>query len=376
MHCVLSRRKRDVYFFTQQPICSHDLGAVTILNREGFVNQFSHSISVAMCTFNGALYLEEQLQSIAAQTRPPNELVICDDCSSDETLAIIEDFARHASFPVHVHRNEQNLGSTRNFEKATRLCTGDLIAFADQDDVWKLEKLHLFELIFAKRPDVGVVFTDAEIVDENLQAVGQRMWKEIGFGEREKQLIRKGRAVDVLLPGWTVTGATMAFRAKFRNVILPIPTDLPMIHDGWTALMVAAVSDVSFIEEPLVLYRQHQQQQIGAPATSKAELAPAKKIESIRSSAQRKNSYSDLVKITRAVLQRIAGAGEHPALRQNTESLNHRLSHLNVRMSMPQSLIARLGTVSKELMTMRYHRYSNGIASAVKDLWQGGKEPG
>ena len=98
------------------------------------------TISVAMCTYNGDKYLWEQLQSIASQTRFPHELVICDDRFTDSTTDIIRDFTGSAPFPVRLHINPANLGAaakgiTRNFEQASRLCTGDLIAFCDQDDV-------------------------------------------------------------------------------------------------------------------------------------------------------------------------------------------------------------------------------------------------
>src|SRR5882762_9087557 len=98
-------------------------------------------ISIAMCTYNGARYLREQLDSIAAQTRPPSELIVCDDNSLDETREIVAGFAASAPFPVRLGVNEQNLGSIRNFERAIKLCEGDLIALSDQDDVWLPEKL-------------------------------------------------------------------------------------------------------------------------------------------------------------------------------------------------------------------------------------------
>ena len=123
--------------------------------------------SVAMCTYNGAAYLEEQLDSIARQIRLPDELVVCDDNSSDESLRILRSFAARSAFPVRLHSNESNLGSTKNFEKAICLCSGDVIALADQDDVWHPEKLAILEREFSSTPDVGLVFTDAEIVDEN-----------------------------------------------------------------------------------------------------------------------------------------------------------------------------------------------------------------
>src|SRR4029079_17285220 len=90
---------------------------------------------------NGARFLPEQLRSIAAQTRPPDELIVCDDRSTDETAQVIEAFAATAPFPVRLVRNEERLGSTRNFERAVSLCDGSLIALADQDDSWHPEKL-------------------------------------------------------------------------------------------------------------------------------------------------------------------------------------------------------------------------------------------
>src|SRR5947208_14214106 len=103
------------------------------------------SISVAMCTYNGERFLKEQLESLAAQTRQPDELVVCDDRSTDSTPHIVEAFARAAPFPVRLEVNDRCLGSTKNFEHAILRCTGALIALSDQDDVWHPEKLALQE---------------------------------------------------------------------------------------------------------------------------------------------------------------------------------------------------------------------------------------
>src|SRR5688572_30528777 len=121
-------------------------------------------ISVAMCTYNGADFLSDQLESIIAQSRPPDEIVVCDDGSTDETQTLLKQFA--AASPVHVtlHFNEKNLGSVKNFEKAINLCTGDVIALSDQDDVWYADKLQLIENVFRAAPKAGLVFSDAEIV--------------------------------------------------------------------------------------------------------------------------------------------------------------------------------------------------------------------
>src|ERR1700688_2975817 len=112
-------------------------------------------LSIAMCTCNGVAYLRQQLDSIAGQSRLPNELVVCDDHSTDSSVPIIEQYATTVAFPVRLHVNGQRLGVTKNFEKAISLCKGDLIALADQDDVWFAEKLARLEARFANTPHVG-----------------------------------------------------------------------------------------------------------------------------------------------------------------------------------------------------------------------------
>src|SRR5271168_2200141 len=98
----------------------------------------SHSqekISVALCTYNGERFLSRQLASMLQQSRLPDELVVCDDRSTDNTIEILQDFSASAGFPVKITRNEHNLGFVANFERAIQLCQGDLIALSDQDDI-------------------------------------------------------------------------------------------------------------------------------------------------------------------------------------------------------------------------------------------------
>jgi len=324
-------------------------------------------ISVAMCTHNGARYLREQLDSIAGQTRSPDELVVCDDASVDATNEIVRDFATSVSFPVRLHANEDILGSTKNFEKAITICAGDVIALSDQDDVWRADKLAVIEKTFSENPGIGMVFSDAEIVDEQLGTLGRRLWNESGFDKEKQGLIRNGKAFDVLLPGWWVTGATMAFQAKFKDLVLPIPTNLPMIHDGWISLMIAAVAKVTFIEEPLILYRQHDRQQLGAPLKRSDEVGNVRtKLLARLEELPRRNSYSDLVRSLNAIHDRLLLRGN--SLGDGISPIEDRLKHLKARSNLPGQAVSRLTLVLKELLTMRYHKYSNGISSAAKDL--------
>src|ERR1044072_5987236 len=223
--------------------------------------------SVAMCTYNGAEFVTEQLDSIAAQTRLPDEVIVCDDGSTDATVECIRQFARSASFPVRLVENEKNLGSTKNFERAIASCEGDLIALADQDDFWFPDKLRRLEQALTDK-NIGLAFTNGEVVDASLNSLGQSVWESIRFGEREQKLLREGHAFAVLLDHNVVTGAALAMKAEFRELVLPIPNDLvhdgiPVLHDWWAALLVAAVAKISFIPELLFKYRQHSSQQMG-----------------------------------------------------------------------------------------------------------------
>jgi glycosyltransferase involved in cell wall biosynthesis len=180
------------------------------------------SLSIALASYNGERYVNEQLESIARQTRLPDELIVSDDASTDATPDIVLDFARRAPFPVRFLQNRERLGSTRNFEAAIRACNGDIIFLCDQDDVWYPNKISLVEEHFINDPSAGAVFTDANVVDENLRQFGHRLWKTFRFSSREQVRVATGDALGVLLKHPVVTGATMAFRSKYRALVLPI----------------------------------------------------------------------------------------------------------------------------------------------------------
>ena len=317
-----------------------------------------------MCTYNGAEFLPAQWESILGQSRRPDEIVVCDDGSTDETRSLLEKFAKESPIPVTLRFNEKNLGSVKNFEQAIRLCTGEIIALSDQDDVWRSDKLQSIEDVFNKHEAAGLVFSDAEIVDENLEPLGRRMWTEVGFEPYKQKLIARGRALEVLITGWTVTGATMAFRSEFVNLSLPIPDDIAMIHDGWIALTVAAVAEVVALDEPLIKYRQHQKQQIGAPPRS----AQTEQPRGVQAAFRRRNSSADLHKILETLEKRLSDHSHAYDTRKALAFVSDYAFHLNVRATLPQRRLNRLPRILRELLTRRYHEYANGFKSAAKDL--------
>jgi glycosyltransferase involved in cell wall biosynthesis len=325
-------------------------------------------ISVAMCTYNGAEFLPAQLESIFAQTRTPDEIVICDDGSTDETLQILTKTAAGSSIPISFKFNRQNLGSIKNFEQAISLCNGDVIALCDQDDVWRRDKLELMEHKFRKTPAAGLVFSDAEIVDENLKSLNRRMWTQVGFGRRKRRFVRTGRALEVLITGWTVTGATMAFRSEFLKLCLPIPDDIAMIHDGWIALTIAAVADVAPMDQPLIKYRQHPRQQIGARTRGDETTAQLGALKAFETAFRRRSTNADMHKIVTTLKQRLLAHSDSYDIRKALSFVADYSFHLNVRDNLPPSRLNRLPRILRELVQGRYHDYANGFKSAAKDL--------
>ncbi|HEY0728962.1 MAG TPA: hypothetical protein VGD38_12880, partial [Pyrinomonadaceae bacterium] len=195
---------------------------------------------------------------------------------------------------------------------------------------------------------------------------GQRIWNAVGFDAHKQKLVSEGRSLDVLVNGWTVTGATMAFRSHYVPLALPIPTNIAMIHDGWIALTIAAVADVVFIEAPLIDYRQHERQQIGAPKRSAVQ--PERGLQAIESALRRRVSTTDLHEILAALEERLVAQQHAFDCRRALAFAANYSNHLDVRANLPRKRLSRVPRILRELLTMRYHEYANGFKSAAKDL--------
>lgn len=317
-------------------------------------------ISVALCTYNSSRFLQPQLESIVAQSRPPDELVVCDDGSTDRTREVVEAFARRAPFVTRLYVNQQTLGFTKNFERAIGLCTGDLIALADHDDVWHLDKLRLLAAALRAQPQVGGVFSDAELVDEQLRPLGHRLWEVTHFGPKERERFGSGAAFRLLLKRQVVTGATLCFRASFRNLILPIPS--AAIHDAWIALLISAVSELAVVEMPLIKYRQHAANQIGARRLGFLErLARARRVSECESLGLIFERYARAHKRLRSTPYPVHGP-------EILSCLEEAMRHVYTRSKLPAQRHSRFPLVVGELASLRYFRYSNGVTSILQDL--------
>lgn len=199
-------------------------------------------VSVAMATYNGAAFLVEQLASIAAQSRPPDELVVGDDGSGDGTLACLADFAARAPFPVLVEVNRARLGVAGNFFATIGRCSGDLILLSDQDDVWRPDKLARVVAHFAGHPRCLMATHDATIVDGRGRSTGRTLGGQIAAAG--------GRPARDL-----VAGCCMAIDARLARAAQPPP--LTETHDAWLAQLADLVGLRDHLDQSLIDYRRH-----------------------------------------------------------------------------------------------------------------------
>lgn len=315
-------------------------------------------ISVALCTYNGERFLEAQLASVALQTRRPDEVVVCDDASTDRTVDVVRRFVMRHELPIRLYENDANLGSTKNFEKAISLARFDIIALCDQDDVWDRDKLARAEDAMLTS-NLGAIFSDAEVVDENLHPQGYTMWQSIRFGADDQARFQRGRAFEVLLRRNVVTGTTFAFRARIRDIVLPIPER--WIHDGWIAILVAATGTIGMLDNSTVWYRQHADNQIGGVRSSRAtevlgNLRATRISGGLREEADRYEEVRDR-------LLQVGFEGSEAVGR-----LEQKVAHMRFRASLPSHRLARVSPVLHQLRSGSYSAYSRGWLSAAKDL--------
>lgn len=216
------------------------------------------NISVAMATYNGEKYIQEQLDSLAKQTVLPLELVVCDDGSKDKTLQIVRDFAAVAPFPVHIYTNETNLGYADNFLKSASKCKGSWIAFCDQDDVWFAQKLaRVCDVIERYSGDELVLVGHTSLMATgDIELTGQRL-----PDFRRDAYVKRASNFGF----FCIVGFSMIFRkvlisqvdSALRPRVYRQNPKTPPGHDQWIGMLANAVGDIAYIGEPLAIWRRH-----------------------------------------------------------------------------------------------------------------------
>jgi glycosyltransferase involved in cell wall biosynthesis len=318
------------------------------------------TLSVALCTFNGERYLLDQLESIARQSRLPDELVVCDDGSEDGTAAVIGGFAERADFKISFCENASRLGVTQNFARAFSLCSGDVIVPCDQDDLWEPEKLAVLDAAFRNDPALLLAFHDLAVVTPEGQFTGHTQWQRLRFDRPLQANVNGGDAFARLLRFNLVTGAAMAFRSSLRNRALPIPEGF--VHDEWFGLIAAATGRVLGIDQPLVRYRQHVRQAIGAATPDfMAQYRYAR-------SNMGRAYFVRMVERTRQLQERLLALGDALIQPNDLSLVEEKLLHAHARLRMRDQTLIRWPLAIGEAVRGRYGRFGYGFKSFLQDL--------
>lgn len=215
--------------------------------------------SVALCTYNGEKYLKEQLESILQQSVAVNEIIVCDDNSTDQTFVILEKYQSQYPDLFKIYRNEENLGYVKNFEKAIMLCSGDLIFLCDQDDIWYNNKVETVEKAFEKNQEATVLCHNINLLGNNQQE--KNYWKARGFNvdKNNSEILEM-----TLLAGNIFPGMTMVISKDAQKRFFPLKKlNRLIIHDFELILQSCKENSLVILNEILGDYRLHDKQNIG-----------------------------------------------------------------------------------------------------------------
>jgi glycosyltransferase involved in cell wall biosynthesis len=223
-------------------------------------------VSIVLCSYNGEKYISDQVESILNQTYSNFELIISDDCSSDTTVSILRRYEKLDS-RVKVIENSMNVGLAKNFERGLMMATGEYIAMSDQDDYWLPTKIESQTSYLEQHEGVGLIFHDSLIVEHDLKESSGSFLEKIGIRRVLLNYIRNNWSINIkfLLNENCVQGATMFFRSDLKKYLIPIPENVPFV-DVWVSLVTVAVSRITYVDEMLIKYRQHNSNTIGASA--------------------------------------------------------------------------------------------------------------
>lgn len=220
-------------------------------------------VQIVMATYNGEKYLKEQIDSILSSSFQDFELHIFDDGSQDSTMDILKNYRDKYPEKIFISQNKRNLGVTLNFLKAISRTRSDYVMLCDQDDVWRkdkiaktLKRMRQMEVQFGKDLPIAV-FTDALVVDNNLNTLNKSFF---GSGRLKPELID----LPHLLMENKLIGCTVMVNGSLRRILQsnPLPKKA-RLHDAWLGLIAASCGKISFINEPTLLYRQHEANVVG-----------------------------------------------------------------------------------------------------------------
>ncbi|KQB99324.1 glycosyltransferase [Pedobacter sp. Hv1] len=217
-------------------------------------------VSIALCTYNGEKYIAQQLDSILSQSYTTLEIIILDDCSTDQTFAILTEY-QNRDTRIKLFLNEKNLGFNANFTKCLSLCQGDFIAIADQDDIWHEGKIAVLQ---ANIKDNYLIYHNSAYIDERNVATGKTT--------RSHHRFVNGNCAINLVYFNCVSGHACLISKEFLQMVDPIPANF--YYDWWLAYTAACYGKIAYIDEVLVNHRLHKESSTANDKTEPQQLRP------------------------------------------------------------------------------------------------------
>lgn len=323
--------------------------------------------SVVVATYNGSEFIREQLDSIAAQSRLPDEIVISDDGSNDDTIAVCRAFSSEIQIEVRIFESGENLGYARNFERAISRCRGDLVFLCDQDDVWRPNKIEHMTALLEQSPGINVAIHDLEYCDTDLNRSGHTKL------QRLRSYTDPARSY--------VTGMATVVRRAFASLCYPMPDGIGLGHDDWLHRCAFALSTKAIDDAVLADYRRHESNATTGHLNSPERSSWAEnQRHQLSVSSHRALSRNLAIQVAigfwlesmkdRIDVQMGEGAADR-ALMHVSRAARLTRNRLAVLESLP---VLRPVYVLRELALGTYAEFS-GFKSAFKDLIRGGKAP-
>lgn len=218
-------------------------------------------VSVALCTYNGESYVSEQLDSILGQTVKVDEIVICDDGSTDRTMDILSAYQEYHPDLFRIFSNENNLGFIKNFEKAIKLCAHEIVVISDQDDVWEKDKIEKTIYFFQNNPQFDGVFHDLKLIDDDKIHSSYLNWKQITHEDIRNEISSNSLFPALVRRGSFVLGCALAIKKQaLKDYDME---NFPMAHDYYIVQKLSSKNRLGFIPESLSAYRLHPNQVYG-----------------------------------------------------------------------------------------------------------------
>lgn len=307
-------------------------------------------ISVAMTTYNGSNYIIKQLDSLKNQSRKIDELVICDDCSTDNTVELVNEYIKSNKLEGwNIYSNENNLGFINNFKQAINKTTGDIIFLCDQDDEWCVNKISTMTDIIEKNNQVKLLSCSLAFIDENSRSYTPSnipLWyrKMISTPQNE---ITPIDFINICNANFA-PGCTMCFTREICDKYCNMDYEYELPHD-WLIALIASVDNVYFhLNKPLINYRIHSNNAIGVSKAKKAE-----------------NAEQQLLRLKRLKSRLLFSEN---TTYKNKEEVNKRINYVDKRISLYEN--RSFSNLVAVLKTSKYAKgmYKNVLLVDAKDI--------